>query len=117
MKLPIIVDEHGDINVYKTAEELEQALEAIDVKNDEYIAYDANGCLLKLETSIEKKKVLGGVFGEANLERVVLNPDFCKSGYEDELIQKLNNFLRRINKSTDKTIKSLSDLVEYVTNL
>lgn len=117
MKLPIIIDEHGDISVYRTVEELEQALEAIDVKDDEYIAYDASGCLLKLETSIEKKKILGGVFGEANLERVVLNPDFCKSGYENELSQKLNNFLQRINKPTDKTIKSLSDLVECVANL
>ena len=49
MKLPIFVYEHGDLNIFETVEDLENYLEPIDVENDEYIAYDGSGHLLKLK--------------------------------------------------------------------
>ena len=60
IKLPVIVvDKKGvDIGIYKEIKDVEQHLEAIHVKNDEYIAYDAEGRLLKLETDGRYIKVL-----------------------------------------------------------
>ena len=49
MEMPIIVDENGDVSIYWTLEDAKKALEPIDVKNDEYIAYDGLGRLLLLE--------------------------------------------------------------------
>ena len=48
MKAPIIVNEHGDIAVYESVEDAEMDLEAIDVENNEYVAYDSEGRLLRL---------------------------------------------------------------------
>ena len=48
MKPPIIIDEHGDVEVYNSVEEAAMNLEAIDVENNEYIAYDSEGRLLRL---------------------------------------------------------------------
>lgn len=56
MKLPIIISEHGDVSVFNTIEAAEQYLEAIDVKNNEYIAYDANGKLLNLKIVLKGKQ-------------------------------------------------------------
>jgi hypothetical protein len=48
MKPPIIVDEHGGVEIYKTIEEAAMDLEAVDVENNEYVAYDSEGRLLRL---------------------------------------------------------------------
>ena len=48
MKPPVIVDENGSVNVFDSIEAAERYLEPIDVENDEYIAYDSEGRLLKL---------------------------------------------------------------------
>lgn len=48
MKTPIIVDEHGSLIIFRTIYYAENYLEPIDVKNNEYIAYDSEGRLLKL---------------------------------------------------------------------
>jgi hypothetical protein len=47
MKFPLVFDEHGDVSLYWSLEDAERSIESIDVRNGEYVAYDANGrCLL-----------------------------------------------------------------------
>lgn len=48
IKAPIIIDEHGDTSIYESVKDAELDLEAIDVKNKEYVAYDSEGRLLRL---------------------------------------------------------------------
>jgi hypothetical protein len=45
---PVIVDERGDVLFFESVERAEGKLEAIDVRNEEYVAYDSEGRLLKL---------------------------------------------------------------------
>ena len=48
MKPPIIISEQNDLEVYKTIENAILDLEAIDVINKAYVAYDSEGRLLRL---------------------------------------------------------------------
>lgn len=45
---PIIIDENGDIELYASLREAALALEAIDVLNEEYEAFDRTGQILRL---------------------------------------------------------------------
>ncbi len=45
---PIIVDEQGTATVFESIEDAERYLEPIDVRNEEYVAYDSEGRLLRL---------------------------------------------------------------------
>ena len=49
MKLPIIINESGDITLYTSVADAEINLEPIDVKDCIYSGYDAEGRLLKIE--------------------------------------------------------------------
>jgi hypothetical protein len=48
MVAPIVIDEHGDIQIYQTVAIACRSLEAIDVLNDEFEAFDSNGRALVL---------------------------------------------------------------------
>jgi hypothetical protein len=45
---PIIVDEQGTAMIFESTEDAERYLEPIDVRNNEYVAYDSEGRLLRL---------------------------------------------------------------------
>jgi hypothetical protein len=45
---PIVIDENGDITVYSSAEQARRSLEAIDVRDNAYEAFDATGLRLVL---------------------------------------------------------------------
>ena len=70
MKLPIIINEHGYIDVFEMVEDVCLKLEAVDVNNEEYVAYDSEGYVLKLETVVEKDN---GFFGRTEREAVTLS--------------------------------------------
>jgi hypothetical protein len=59
MRHPIIIDENGDITVYSTAQEAERAMEAIDVRNGEYKAYDADAFCLDLAVVDDRMSIFG----------------------------------------------------------
>jgi hypothetical protein len=63
LKSPIIVVDKGgiDLSIYDSAEDVEQHLEAIDVRNGEYIAYDRDGRRLVLSA---KEKQVYITYGE-----------------------------------------------------
>ncbi len=46
MKLPIIINENGDISFYDSLEKAELDIEPPDVKNNIYVIYDSEGLLL-----------------------------------------------------------------------
>lgn len=48
MKAPIVLDENGDVSLFATVEEAARYMEPIDVRNNEYVAYDSEGYRLKL---------------------------------------------------------------------
>jgi hypothetical protein len=62
---PFFLIEHGDVSAFGSIESLLQYVEPVDVRNDEYSAYDAEGCRLTLGV-IEDRTILRAI------ERVVL---------------------------------------------
>jgi hypothetical protein len=48
MKVPIFLNEAGNVLVFESVENAERYAEPIDVANEEYIAYDSEGRLLEL---------------------------------------------------------------------
>ncbi|MBC3862029.1 hypothetical protein H8K32_07975 [Undibacterium jejuense] len=46
MKMPLIIDENGDVSIYWSLKDAEQSIEAIDIQHNEYAGYDATGRLL-----------------------------------------------------------------------
>ncbi|RFP11413.1 MULTISPECIES: hypothetical protein [unclassified Duganella] len=59
MKMPLVFDENGDVSLYWSLDEARRNIEEIDVRNNEYVAYDAAGRMLTLsvmnDQSIEIK--------------------------------------------------------------
>ena len=51
IKPPVIVDEHGSAMVFESIDDAERYLEPIDIRNQEYVAYDSEGRLLRLIAS------------------------------------------------------------------
>lgn len=60
MKMPLIVDENGDASLYWSVTEAELSLEAIDVKNNEYVAYDSDGRRLDIDLVEPSTVKIGG---------------------------------------------------------
>lgn len=96
---PIFVNEHGDLGVYATAEDAQHDLEAIDVNNKEYVAYDAEGRLLRLETPGDE---------------VLVSLAEPTPNHTGELEQAIRGFLRRLGDPTSEDAAStLATLVAY----
>lgn len=55
---PIIAAEHGDVSVFRTLVEAEEYVEPVDVENDEYRFYDAEG--LRLTGEVQTVREPGG---------------------------------------------------------
>jgi hypothetical protein len=100
MKLPIILVEHGDILIFRSVEDAELALEPIDVRNGEYVAYDAEGRTLVLSVIIDEKP---GLFGwsarRTECVKLIDNPEAAID--EAGLSASLAQFLNRSGVSLD----------------
>ena len=80
LKLPIIICELMDIDVFETVESAELCLEPIDVLNGEYVGYDADGRLLSMEVREEEQSMVFGLTkGPVEVTKI-----FC---YEKEPLQ------------------------------
>ena len=77
MKLPILIDEHGDITAFESVEHAEASLEAIDVHNEEYVAYDSDGKLLNVRVGpadrISISEISPSVDAQKGLKQALLN--------------------------------------------
>lgn len=52
-----IISENGDLHFYERKEDAEAYMEPIDVENGEYVGYDAEGRLLKIESARQKTRI------------------------------------------------------------
>lgn len=115
IKLPIIIDEHGDISIFLSVAEACDYLEPIDVKNNEYSAYDSEGRCLKLGIASEPTK---GLFGRpSNKEKIQFNPSSVTDS--SGLSLKLRLFLEKIGNpvSVETTLAELVKILKEATNL
>jgi hypothetical protein len=98
MEVPIVVLESGDVLFFRSLSRAEQYLEPIDVRNDEYIAYDSEGRLLRL-------------IPHDHTVRVELAEE--ESTHANELKDALVNFFAEIDYATEDWLSkaSLRELV------
>ena len=99
MRPPIIVDEHGDVQVFESSAHAEIALEAVDVRNDEYTVYDSRGRLLTI-SAIDKGDTVRITSG---------NQSLCHRG---ELKKVLSSFLKRTGDSHEVESMTLKQLID-----
>ena len=99
MRPPIIVNEHGDVQVFETVDHAEIALEAIDVRNAEYTAYDSDG-----------RRLIVSVLNRDDEVRISGDEDFVTSC--DELKKVLSDFLIRTGESEEVEEMSLRKLID-----
>jgi len=59
MKAPIILDENGDVSLFVTLEDAARYMEPIDVRNNEYVAYDSEGYRLTLVPGAKNVMITG----------------------------------------------------------
>jgi hypothetical protein len=92
MKPPIIVDAKGDLLVFDSVETMLTYLEAIDVRNQEYTAYDSEGRLLQL--GVAKTRVFFGLL--EGHEVVSLESEEATPSHASELRACVSDFLIRV---------------------
>jgi hypothetical protein len=104
MKVPIIVVESGDILFFRSLSIAERYLEPIDVRNNEYIAYDSEGRSLRLipcehrvkielaeEKSTDADKLKEALL--AYFTRVGFAPDLLlRASLEELILEGLSNY-------------------------
>lgn len=78
---PIVIDDHGDISLFPTLADAARELEAIDVVESVYEAFDSNGRRLSLAVS-------------EGLVRIWLDPQSVSE--PDELLRRLRYFIMRV---------------------
>ena len=103
MRLPIIVNEHGDVQVFESVNDAETALEAIDVRNDEYVAYDADG-----------QRLLVSVVEENDHVQISYEED--RGNGREELKKILSVFLVRTGHPDEVKEMSLQQLIDKYVN-
>lgn len=91
MNPPIIVG-GDDVSVFPSAEQAEQYLEAIDVRNDEYVGYDSEG--RKLTFGIRKVEKRG--FVNLSYELVEITCSEEEPLHADELREVLDDYVLRV---------------------
>lgn len=108
---PIIIDEHGDLEFFRSAADAERYLEPIDVENEEYAAYDSVGRRLTLTVERKQYNFLGGLWRGTRKAVVVL--DEGEVDATEELSQILADYLRKASGNT-RSLKGapLGTLVE-----
>lgn len=99
MRPPIIIDEHGDISIFQSVEDAARYIEPIDVRKNEYVAYDSSGFLLELVPT----------------EPLASIPGYLSAlPQQDQLDQALRSFVERVSGAPVPTqITSLEELLAH----
>ena len=118
MKLPVIVCEHGDISFFSSIEAAALALEAVDVKNGEYTAYDGDGRRLSLSIISERRNGFLNIFSRY-IEKVRVSECLSAEKEESKLRELLISYSDRaglpLDDVKDRELSSLIDkIVEKV---
>lgn len=99
MKAPIIIDNSGDLLIFSSIEQAQQYLEPIDVHNKEYIAYDSEGRLLKLNVTREKSDLRRlPTFADSG-EHITLQPAESEPLHAAELQSKLIQYFAQVGEA------------------
>ncbi|QRR32427.1 hypothetical protein JNX00_12070 [Hydrogenophaga sp. YM1] len=69
MKLPISINENGDVSFFSSVEEAEAYMEPLDVERGEYVVTDADRRLLRVEVVSENIPLLWGLW-RSRIKRV-----------------------------------------------
>jgi hypothetical protein len=113
LRAPLIVDEHGDLKLFRDVSSMEGWMEAIDVQNNEYVVYDSEGRLVELTTAEVPTQALFGLLkGSAEvvrMSRVEADPTRAT-----ELYNKLRSHLERLKEAVppQATLPELVDRLE-----
>jgi hypothetical protein len=91
MSTPVIVSENGDLMIFKSVEQAQAALEPIDVKNGEYVAYDSEGFLLAFEIVRFKKNNIFRANHEVEAVELKKSTKHCPKQLSELLIQFFKN--------------------------
>jgi hypothetical protein len=84
MRPPIVIDAHGDISLFPSVEAAARYVEPMDVRNNQYVAYDSAGFLLQLVPT----------------EPVVSIPGYLSDlPHQEQLAQTLRSFLERVSSA------------------
>ena len=105
MKAPVIVCEQGGLLFFKSVDDAESYLEAIDVDEGRYTAYDREGKNLRLTTVDEQRPVLFGVL-RAHRRRVRIEPERGDARPAGSLRQELLTYLRGLDIPADQLDES-----------
>lgn len=81
MKMPIVVYNWGDMLFFATVGDAERHLEAVDVQNGEYLAFDSDGHILEVLTVPQT-------------DRVMIRPVTSQSSFAPQLRYVLLQWLR-----------------------
>jgi len=104
MKLPIIVCDNypgAGLSIYDSIEKVEIDLEAIDVKNNEYTAFDAQGNVLILDIETVRRPIFFGL-SHSDIEMVRIRGSEPVVNKEDILRQKLIDYILCFQKDSDQ---------------
>lgn len=104
MKPPLFVIEGLDISAYASSEALESHLEAIDVKNNIYLAYDSEGRLLTLGVYWKKTPIFFGLLN-SDIERVVIQSAEEEPKHENDL---RNAIINNLGDAMEENIQNMS---------
>lgn len=111
MKPPIIINDHGDISIFRTVEDAENYLESPDVLAGQYAAYDSVGRLLRLEAPKAKKIGILG-FSITSVDKVTISSEEPIPSHSEDLKMALKDFLEYFGISKQWLEEaSLGDLV------
>ncbi len=98
MLAPIVIDARGDVSFFADVAIAARALEPIDVRNNEYVAYDSLGYTLQL------------VPGQ---QRVTISGCTSETPRPEELNSALRSFYERaVGEPVPSSVKSLQQLLE-----
>jgi|MudIll2142460700_1097286.scaffolds.fasta_scaffold195532_2 hypothetical protein len=105
LKFPLFVIDGLDVSLYNSIEALEQQLEGIDVANNIYKSYDAEGRLLKLRAIGAKQGKFMVSVGYVHIEEAEDIP-----GHNKELSEALRAHINAVGHSVDDNTE-LKELV------
>ena len=113
MRPPLVLDEHGDIQVFESVDELICEVELIDVRNQEYDVFDSEG--RKLELTVAEHGVSKRLAYPSERHKIVLRCADPRPTHQDELKKRLLNFLHRVGEAvTEYENRPLENVLDRV---
>lgn len=106
MKPPIFIENNGDITVFASLQAAENWVEPIDVRNNEYEAFDSEGRRLRLE--VQKREG----FLKVGHEYVQVTEVESEPAHAADLRERLQTFLKAVGEPDVDPAASLSHLVK-----